>query len=458
MGQRDRKILRIGVIQNGKIVEERLLRKREAVTIGQSPRNTFVLPAAAVPKSYTLFDLKSGTFQLNFRDDMDGRVSVEDAVLDLKSVRDRKLAAKKSDGYALTLSEKSRGKVVIGDVTLLFQFVVPPPPSRLQLPASVKSTWFKRFDWTFTSYVLASFIAQVFTIAWGLSRDMPPPPKGIDNGPDRFVEVIVSKRDQAPVQKEQPTEDKSSEKSDGGEAIVQAPPKKTQPQQQEQAKGDNKDENLKRMQKKVTDQSILRYVGMNASGDGPDIVNQLRDADTSAAIANAFDGTSDVNAGVATGSGRPGRGVVENAGTGTVAGIGEGDLVAAKGGQKVDTGAKAPEVAVKGNVNIQKPSEAFGTGTLDQNEIAQQVNRRKGAITACYEKQLKKNPKLSGKVKVQFTIQESGRVDEARVIEDSTGDGAVGQCIVENIKRWRFPKPDGGSVTVAYPFLFTPAG
>jgi TonB family protein len=457
MGQRDRKILRIGVIQNGKIVEERLLRKREAVTIGQSPRNTFVLPAASVPKSYTLFDLRSGTFQLNFRDDMDGRVSVEDAVLDLKSVRERKLAAKKGDGYALTLSEKSRGKVVLGDVTLLFQFVVPPPPSRLQLPASVKQTWFKRFDWTFTSYVLASFIAQVFTIAWGLARDYPPPPKGIDNGPDRFVEVIVSKRDQAPVQKEQPVED-TAKKSDGGEATAEArPAPRAQPKQQEQPKGDSKDD-LKRMQKKVVDNSILKYAGMTASGDGPNIVDQLRDAETSAAIANAFDGTSDVNAGVATGSGRPGRGVVENAGTGTVAGIGDKDLVAAKGGQKVDTGAKAPEVAVKGNVAIQKPSEAFGTGSLDQNEIAQQVNRRKGAITACYEKQLKKNPKLAGKVKVQFTILESGRVDEARVIEDSTGDRAVGQCIADNIKRWRFPKPDGGSVTVAYPFLFTPAG
>ncbi len=30
----DRKILRIGVIQNSKILEERLVRKRESVTVG----------------------------------------------------------------------------------------------------------------------------------------------------------------------------------------------------------------------------------------------------------------------------------------------------------------------------------------------------------------------------------------------------------------------------------------
>ena len=39
-------------IQNGKIVEERLVRKRENVTIGQSTKNTFVVPASnALPRS-----------------------------------------------------------------------------------------------------------------------------------------------------------------------------------------------------------------------------------------------------------------------------------------------------------------------------------------------------------------------------------------------------------------------
>jgi TonB family protein len=451
MGQRDRKILRIGVIQNGKIVEERLLRKREAVTIGQSPRNTFVLPAASVPKSYTLFDLRSGVFHLNFRDNMDGRVSVEDAVLDLRAIRERKLAAKRGDGYNLPLSEKSRGKVVIGDVTLLFQFVIPPPPSRLQLPATVRGSWFRRFDWNFSSYLLFSFICQVFVIAWGLSRDYPPPPQGIDNLPDRYVEVIVSKQDQRATQKEQPSEEKKS----GGEAMVK---KEAAPRPKAAAQAPNeRPEDHHHLEKRVADNSILRYVNM-PSGEGKSIVDELRNAEADKSIATAFDGAAGTGVQVADGDGvGGGRGRVDTHGTGAVTGIGDDDLkTQAKG--PVETGAKGPEVQVKGNVNIQKPSEAFGTGTLDENAIAKEVGRRKGAVQSCYEKQLKKNPKLSGKVKIQFTIQESGRVDEAHVIEDSTGDGAVGECIVENIKRWRFPKPDGGSVTVAFPFVFTPAG
>ena len=45
------KILRIGVIQAGKIIEERLIRKRDSVTIGASPRNTLVVPASTLPRS-----------------------------------------------------------------------------------------------------------------------------------------------------------------------------------------------------------------------------------------------------------------------------------------------------------------------------------------------------------------------------------------------------------------------
>ena len=193
---RDTKILRIGLIQNGKIVEERLLRRREAVTIGQSPRNTFVLTAAAgLPKSYTLFDLKSQVYHLNFRSGMNGKVSVDDTVLDFRGLREQKLARKKGDVYTVKLSDKSRGKVVLGEVTVLFQFVTPPPPpTKLQLPASLKGSVTQRLDWPFVISLLASFVTQVFTLGFILIQDYPEEPRGLETLPDRFVKVLVEKK------------------------------------------------------------------------------------------------------------------------------------------------------------------------------------------------------------------------------------------------------------------------
>ena len=46
------------------------------------------------------------------------------------------------------LDERSRGKVAVGDLSILFQFVTPPPPQpRPQLPASVRGSCFTGMDW-----------------------------------------------------------------------------------------------------------------------------------------------------------------------------------------------------------------------------------------------------------------------------------------------------------------------
>ena len=55
-GPRQR-ILRIGVLLGGKIVEERLIRERTSVTIGQSMKNTFSIPVEGLPLEFTLFAL-----------------------------------------------------------------------------------------------------------------------------------------------------------------------------------------------------------------------------------------------------------------------------------------------------------------------------------------------------------------------------------------------------------------
>ena len=51
-----KKILRVGIIQGGRIVEERLIRKREDVSLGTHAKNTFILPSSQLGKSFRLFE------------------------------------------------------------------------------------------------------------------------------------------------------------------------------------------------------------------------------------------------------------------------------------------------------------------------------------------------------------------------------------------------------------------
>jgi len=69
------RILRVGILLGGKIVEERLIRERAPVTIGQSMRNTFSIPIEGLPLEFTLFALDDGRYSLRFLPRMDGRLS-----------------------------------------------------------------------------------------------------------------------------------------------------------------------------------------------------------------------------------------------------------------------------------------------------------------------------------------------------------------------------------------------
>ncbi|HEV8322253.1 MAG TPA: AgmX/PglI C-terminal domain-containing protein [Myxococcota bacterium] len=93
---------------------------------------------------------------------------------------------------------------------------------------------------------------------------------------------------------------------------------------------------------------------------------------------------------------------------------------------------------------------------IDEAGIAMVVRHHLPNIRACLERRLKINPTLSGRVEVQFTIGEDGAVPAAKVVKDTVGDPAVGDCIVGEMRDWRFPRPVDGAVNLIYPFVFPP--
>ena len=98
-------------------------------------------------------------------------------------------------------------------------------------------------------------------------------------------------------------------------------------------------------------------------------------------------------------------------------------------------------------------------GGLDKDVIQKVVRRHYAQIKYCYEKELAKNPNLYGKISVNWTIGPDGRVQVAQIIQSDMNNVAVEDCIVRNVRRWKFPKPKGGGVVVVtYPFVFQSGG
>ena len=80
------------------------------------------------------------------------------------------------------------------------------------------------------------------------------------------------------------------------------------------------------------------------------------------------------------------------------------------------------------------------------------------SIKAAYNRILKQNPTLAGKITVRFTILPSGRVSDVKVVESTVDDESLKSRIVRVIKNWRFstiPESEG-KVTVNFPFIFQP--
>jgi len=104
--------------------------------------------------------------------------------------------------------------------------------------------------------------------------------------------------------------------------------------------------------------------------------------------------------------------------------------------------------------NIKRPLKM--TGKIDTKAVKRVFNMHVNAMKKCYERELKRNPGLEGKVKLQVVIKSDGKVGGASVKGVSLRNQKINSCMEREARGMKFPKPTGGAVTVANPYTFTP--
>jgi TonB family protein len=453
------KVLRIGLIQGGKIIEERVIRKRETVSVGSSEKNQFVIHTEGMPTRFELFQLVGNDYILNFTDIMSGRVGLPGGVQDLDQMRQSGAARNAGSHYQVKLNDNSRGKVVIGNTTLLFQFVVPPTVQpRPQLPAAARAGFVGSIDWLFTAFMVFTFMSMFGFIVYLENADWPID-EGIAAVPEDLAKIVFEEPPPPPVVKPEQTDDGKAEekatpseqkKPEKKEAKAEAPaPEK--PAQDEPAAIAEKSARIAQEAAQAAEALIVGALSADKGGALADVLAG------GAVTGNAQDILSQaMGVGVAkSGSGgdlrqRTGGGTSGVAGLGSLARK-EGTTTAAAEGGAVT------ERKVSGNVKTEKGDEVGGSGEFDSNLVVSTIKARLRAIQMCYEQQLRRNPTLAGKVTVEFTIQPRGNVTDVKVKDNTTGDGAVATCVANTVGLFRFnPGPAGGSVSYSYPFVFAP--
>ncbi len=450
----DQKVLRIGLIHNGQIIEEKLMRHGQQVNIGRGDQNDLVLRIDGFPETYPLFFYKKNEgYYLHFSTNADGKISRDDDVFEFKEIVEKGLSTAKGKNHIVKIKENDRGKMKIGDHSLVFQFITPPPPAHLRYPTKLKVNMWDMIDWYFASAFIFSFMLQTSTVAYLTSTFDPIAyeKKNVDMSA-RFVEILkIEKPKEKPKEIEKPKEKPKEQPKDPGPADDSEPTEVATQDLPPPDTAENKAVRKQILTQKVQSSTVLKFLVSSEGGDSS-IVGELSGEASKVAISEAFKG-----AGLAVADGTntsDKRDKALGSETGKTLGIDDSKIGSASGPRKTVTTGQIQERAPTGKLKVDKPSEAVGSGSLSSAKIQETVNRRSGALKGCYESELKKDDSLQGKIKVQFTIEASGRVNQVKVVEN-TLNATVGQCVTAQIQRWRFPSPEGGDVTIVYPFVFS---
>jgi outer membrane biosynthesis protein TonB len=440
MASQQEKVLRIGVIQGGKIVEERVLPARLAVTVGTSPRNTVALPAADLPESFVVFSHEGERYVLHFEQGMEGRIDGPQGAADFGALVSQGVAKSQGRASAVPVNEDQRGKIVLGEVTLLWQFVAPPPEvPKPALPKEAKGAHFKSMDRLFVTVLAASFFLHSGAYIALASTELPKEIT-LEEIPDRYAKVLIPERlPQPPVKLEEKKAEQAAERKEEK--------KDEKKQESPEQVAERKAARAAAVAKAVQSKGILKVLGALGPGSATGAVADVFGTGGGIGdVATALSGAGGVAVANDPGAG----GGRKGGGEGGAASIGD---LATSGGGKVGLGAKT-EVRVSGSVAAEEAE--VDSSDIDQGKLNAFVRARMGLIKACYESALKRNPKLKGKIAIRFTILETGGLADVSAAQNSMGAVDVAACIMNTMRSWRTQFRPSGPVVVEYPFVFSP--
>ena len=405
------------------------------MSVGQNATNTFVVPVSNLPPSFTLFEAVNEQYSLVFTTAMDGKVSVNGQEIALQDAISAGLAKKRKDVYVLPLNDASKGRVSLGEVSLLFQFVAPlPRAAEVELPMEVKGGILKQIDQFFFMILAASLFIH-FSGATFIACQ----PKveerelTLDELPDRFVKAMMPVKVKPPPPAEvadNGAEETSRRKRRSPRRRPRRPPA---PPEEGAAAGEGRavrsaqDDRLLRRRRRVRRRARKlerrrrrRQRALGASGVG------VATADSLAA-------------------GGPKGGSARSA-----AGIGESRHLGRR--------QRRPrrEEADRGARRRLDAGPRSRSADVDREELAATCAAARPP-SAVLREGAEAQPRLKGKVVVRFTITPAGRTSEIDIEENTLGNEAVASCIKTTIRGWVFPFKPPSEVPVAYPFVFAPA-
>ncbi len=388
------------------------------------------------------------SFILRFNAKMNGELHRDGAVIDLKQAIETQKAQHEGDAYALHLEANDFAWVDLGAIDLEVCFQPVPKPAFLP--------FIERIDFTVLNIFLLMFLFSALFVITALNRVV----EGegyvdeLSGSQARIAKLIIKPPE---IQKNRFLEKLAKSKENQGEMAAKHSGEEGQMGKKDAPKRNTRtapkgDPNNKDQARMMTQRIFAGGGGISTIFGHNGLGGELKSA-----MGNMFGAAPGDSKGFGglglRGSGSGGGGVGNSIGIGGIGTKGRGGGVGSYGvgagylGGKKDT---VPEVTA---------SEPMVMGSLDKELIRQVIHRNRNQIRYCYESQLTRHPKLSGKVAIKFVITASGTVASSQVSQSTLGNTELETCIASRVQTWIFPKPKGGGVViVTYPFILKQSG
>lgn len=429
MDRVDQRYLRVALFWKNTIVQEKVFKRTQKILVGEDLSNTFIVPAGDLPAHFPLFEpVSRGRYTLRLKEWMKGKISVKGKVQPLESFLKSGEASRDGDGYAVEVSGTDWGTIEIGNLNFFFQFIP-------EVPEKTIAPFWNRIDLSLPATICIAAIIELLVITLGRLMFTE---KLRESGEikERYVKYLIEKPKEEKIEKE-------TKAADDDEGKVGKEDKK------DLTKVPKKDQD---MVKKIKDTGIHKALNSSLLNQGPlkQIFGDRTGFDSSMAVAMAGFGDQFVEGQGSGGMGFRGSGGGGGGwGFGRVWGMGSIDTSGGKGVKAGLSGKRRTKVTAsvqRGQGEIQ--------GFCKTGDIQRVVQARAAGIKFCYESELQRDPSLAGKVVLNWIINPEGAVSRVYVVSSSLNSRKVEDCMLRQVRRWTFTKPEGGQCSVNFPFVF----
>jgi len=425
-------------------LREFYLKSNKKYCVGHDTSNDLTIYGNHVPKKLTLFEGKGNHFVLKVDAFMEGQISNDNSSLNIRDLIDHGLLSQKENIYEIPIKFDKKGWVKVGPARFEFDF-----NSAVEEADNSIHYWnfSRRYLHGITNDLPYKIIVTLFIVLgtfWSVkvyhAKPMVEKKFSLEKVTRRVARFIIAPKKPKITRPKSKigvtsTKETSSKKSKSSKTSTPEASKKAA---------------FEAAKKAVVKKGLLGLIaGKGKAGKGGTVVDALIDKGLVRELDNELQSGKDMQIELPS---------LEDNG-GDLNDILSSDTPSVDNLITNDQVQESFNLKEKGGVNLEEMSALSGDteaiGHRSQQSIRDVIVSYMGRITYIYNKYLKTNPDLGGKVVIEIKIAASGEVLDVRIASSSMNSPAFENELLQVVRHIKFKPIPEGVVTVENPFVFS---